>query len=125
MGIDSDMYNELVSCARTDAKDTFLEEQLGFWLSGPGTVNPRIDAMFPPKAERKWADEVVKLEGTGAVRRATNEEWRLYEAEYNNALNRAISHVSKTWDPEREDDDSEHYNDVCEGAEELILRPTE
>ena len=120
--MDSDIYNELVATARCDAKETFSEEQLGYWLSGPGT--PAHEDVFPPKAERVWADEVVRLEGTGAVRKATDEEWKLYETEYDNALNRAIAHIAEAWDTER-DDDSEHYNDVYEEAVELILRPTE
>ena len=110
--IESYVYNELVSGACDDARETFLEEPLGYWYSGPGTGNDS----FPPEPERRWANGWVDgFDG----RKATHDEWDLYARTYRDAMRFIVKYVERHWDPDSEDED--HYEEVTEAVVSQLI----
>lgn len=110
--MDNDTRNELISGAREDANETFLEEPLGYWYSGPGVPGEA----FPPEPQRRWADGWVScFDG----RKATQEEWVLYRDRYNDAIRVAEKYVEKNWNPDGEED---HYEEVVDAVVELLAQ---
>lgn len=110
--MDSYTYNELASGACEDAKDTFLEEELGYWFSGPGVPHET----FPPEPRRTdadaWTRDIRALKGS--TRRATEEEWKVYANIYTQAVSFASRYVGMNWDPNSESQN--HYDEVCEAV---------
>jgi len=115
--IDSYVYNELVYGACQDAKETFLEEPLGYWLSGPGVQGED----FPPKPRHRDADSWAKhIHATDdePARHATDDEWEVYARTYRDAMRFVVRYVDENWNPESEDQD--HYDAVCDAVAEKL-----
>ena len=102
--IDADMLQEY---ARDDAKDVFLQEQIGHWycdVDETQTFNP----------EHCWLKNWIS-------RNPTDDEFEEYSHEYNVAMKRALYVVNKLYNTDIPDDECiEHIADVVEQALKAI-----
>jgi hypothetical protein len=113
LGLERWLAQELREVARDDARETFLEEQLGYWYSGPGIPGEP----FPPRPQRGWCGNAV-WGATFERKSCSTEEWRAYRDAYTQALDAAIRYVDRHFDPDEEDPD--HYDDITDGAVAVI-----